>query len=124
MSAALSFGQYFKELRIRQGKTLRQFCREWGFDPGNLSRLERDELKAPVDDDKLRRYALALGLSEGTEEWERFFDLAAASRGSIPFEIRSDRELVARLPLICRSIQRRKLAADELDRLIELVKRC
>ncbi|MDI7278114.1 MAG: helix-turn-helix transcriptional regulator [Anaerolineae bacterium] len=123
MSGALTFGEFFRELRFRQGKTLRQFCREWGFDVGNTSRLERDELRAPVDPGKLARYARALGLREGTEEWQRFFDLAAVSAGRIPFEIQNERELVARLPLMCRTLQKKKLSREQLDELIELIQR-
>ena len=36
-----TFGSYFKELRTKKGRTLRRFCELHGFDPGNISRLER-----------------------------------------------------------------------------------
>lgn len=123
MAEFLTFGQFFRELRLRQGKTLRQFCLEHKFDAGNTSRLERDELQAPIAPEKLREYAEALGLKEGSEGWEQFFDLAAISAGRIPFDVRSDKEIVARLPLVFRTLRNKELDRDQLEQLIDLIRR-
>ncbi len=68
-SVATTVGSYFKELRTSKGWTLRQFCGENGYDPGNIARLERGIFPAPESPQKLREYAEALGLKEGGEEW-------------------------------------------------------
>ena len=77
------FGSYFKQLR-RQKKemSLRSFCRKYGYDPGNVSKLERGKMPPPKSPDKLAEYAEALGIQEGSDEWIEFYDRAAAARGS------------------------------------------
>jgi len=41
MVFAKTFGNYFKQKRMERGLTLREFCRVNGFDPGNISKIER-----------------------------------------------------------------------------------
>lgn len=123
MAEELSFGRFFKELRIRQQKTLRRFCQENGFDPGNTSKLECDELPAPQAQERLEEYALALGLERGSEEWRKFFDLAAISAGRIPSDVLSDSELVARLPLVFRTLRNKKLEGEQIDDFIDFLRR-
>jgi len=60
-----AFGPYFKDLRIRRKLTLRQFCLEHGYDPGNISKLERGLLPPPDSDAKLTEYAKALKVRRG-----------------------------------------------------------
>lgn len=120
---ATTFGSYFKELRTRKGWTLRQFCEENGYDPGNISRLERGIFPAPESPQELREYAKALGLKEGREEWIEFFDSAAAARGQIPADLQSDKDLVGRLPVLFRTLRGRKVTPEKLDQLVEIIRR-
>lgn len=113
------FGQLFKEFRIRSGQTLRGFCNDHGFDPGNTSRLERGLLGPPESDTKLEEYAQALQLQQGSADWERFIDVAAAERGRIPRDLLSDSELVAKLPIVFRTIRGTRADGDSLDKLVE-----
>lgn len=122
MSDAQTFGAFFKELRIRQRKTLRQFCEENDFDPGNTSKLERDRLQAPQSPEVLERYAHALGLQKGSDGWHKFLDLAALSAGRIPADLQDDAEIIARLPLVFRTLRGQQPDGDKLDRLIELIR--
>ncbi len=123
MSEALTFGELFRQLRIRQRKTLRQFCLENGFDPGNTSKIERGRLEAPQSQEALERYARALGAEPGTEEWQLFFDLAAASAGRIPLDLQSDAEIVSRLPLVFRTLRRQPVDGDQLEELIKVLRK-
>jgi len=52
----------------------------------------------PHDREILVRYAKALGLLEGSDEWYCFFDLAAADRGIIPQDLMEETEVVKHLP--------------------------
>ena len=119
----MSFGAFFKECRIRTGKTLRAFCEAHGFDAGNLSRLERGLLPPPTGDEKLREYASALGLTEGSDEWYTFFDRAAAERGRLPKDLLSDAEVVDKLPVLFRTIRGERLSDERLDALVEKLRR-
>lgn len=120
---ASTFGSYFKELRTRKGWSLRRFCEANGYDPGNISRLERGVFPPPESPQKMREYAKALALKEGTEEWIEFFDRAAAARGQLPADLQADEKLVGRLPLLFRTLRGRKARAANLDQLVEIIRR-
>jgi len=117
------FGNYFKELRIKRRMTLRRFCEEFGFDPGNISKLERGLLPPPQSRGKLEQYAQALGLKKGTSAWYEFFDLAAASRGQIPQEILKDDKLVAKLPVLFRTLRGERVPEEKLNELVEVIRK-
>jgi len=118
-----SFGEFFKELRIRKGITLREFCLEYDLDPGNISKLERGVLAPPQDMQKLKDYAQNLGVKEGSPDWHTFVDLASAGAGIIPQDILDDQELVKRLPVLFRTLRRKKLTKESLKELIEKLKK-
>lgn len=118
MTSATTFGEYFKELRIRCGKTLRQFCVEHDYDPGNISRLERGRMAPPEDRVKLEEYAKRLGLRPQTDDWARFFDLAAMEKGRIPADILNDRLALQKLPLLFRTARGKDLTKDQLKMLM------
>ena len=117
------FGAFFRECRVRQGVTLRAFCREHGFDAANTSRLERGQMQPPGSREKLEEYAVALGLEPDSDDWVDFFDLAAASSGRIPEDLMSDEELLLKLPLVFRTLRGDKVTREELDALIERVRK-
>lgn len=112
------FGAFFKELRLKTGLTLREFCLEHHLDPGNLSRLERGLVPPPQGREKLEEYAGFLGLRKGSDPWYQFFDLAAAEVGRIPEDVMSDAQVVAKLPLLFRTLRGQKVPEEKLDELI------
>ena len=120
---ASEFGRYFAELRReRLGMTLRRFCERHGFDPGNISKLERGKLPPPQSPDLLEKYARALGLKKGSDEWYEFFDRAAAARGEIPADVLEDDEVVAHLPVLFRTLRGDRVSDEQLRKLIEIIK--
>jgi len=116
------FGEYFKQLRVKTGQSLRVFCEKHGFDPGNISRLERGVFAPPESENKIEEYARALGLKKGSESWIEFFDKAAAARGQIPRDLHNEEDLVRRLPLLFRTLRGNKVSAETLDKVVELIK--
>ncbi len=117
------FGAYLKKLRIATGVTLREFCIKNRFDPGNYSRLERGLLPPPRSEEKLTEYARALSLKRGSDEWLEFFDQAAAARGQLPKDLLSDEEVIAKLPLLFRTLRGAPVASEKLDELVEKIRR-
>jgi len=117
-SASLSELQ--KERRINLGLTLRKFSEDHGIDPGNLSKVERGVLPPPKDE-ILKKYAHYLKLKEASDEWYEFFDRAAAESGRLPKELR-EKEIVARMPFLFRTIRGKKITKEKLDKLIKLIK--
>ncbi len=110
------FGDYFKKRRLKIGKTLRQFCIEHGLDPGNISKIERGILPPPQSREKLAHYAKCLGIAEGSDEWLEFFDIARTDTGRIPDEILADKNILAKLPLVFRTIKGQKLTEEQLEK--------
>jgi transcriptional regulator with XRE-family HTH domain len=122
MGTSSAFGEFFKAKRQALGLTLREFCLKHKLDPGNLSRLERGFLPPPQDRDRLEEYAKHLGLKSGSDDWYTFFDLAAAVKGRIPDEIMEDKEVVAKLPLVFRTLRGKRLTDKALDELVKKIK--
>ena len=118
-----NFASFFQALRKEHRITLRAFCEAAKADPGNVSRLERRTIPPPQDREILSRYAKALKLKEGSDEWYLFFDLAAADRGIIPQDIMDDAELVKELPAFFRTLRGQKPTETEIRKVIEKIRK-
>jgi transcriptional regulator with XRE-family HTH domain len=123
METTHNFGDFFNSKRRSLCLTLREFCRNNNFDPGNISKLERNLIPAPASKEKRLEYANALGIKEGSEEWLVFCDFAAASAGKIPDDIVLDRELLDALPVLFRSIRNKDVDEEDLKKIIKSVKK-
>jgi hypothetical protein len=80
-------------------------------------------LPPPESKEKLEEYASYLGLKKGRDDWYQFFDFAAASKGIIPGELMDNEELVRSLPLIFRTFRNKRISKQQVDDLIEKLKR-
>lgn len=123
MASRAAFGQFFKSMRQKTGLTLRSFCMKNGLDPGNISKMERGVMSAPKSREILERYANSLGIKEGSDDWYELFDLAAAHSGTIPSDLMNDKELVARLPKVFRTLRGQKLSKEKLLELSEVIRK-
>jgi transcriptional regulator with XRE-family HTH domain len=113
-----TFGQVLKEFRLAMGLGQTQFAEMIGLKPSNLSAIEHDRRNPPEDPERLKEIARALGLEEGSSDWTKFLDAAAASRaGELPADVRhlAQRRLV---PVLLRTIDDKQLNDDELAALI------
>ena len=117
------FGEFIKERRIARGITLRKFCLTLDLDASNWSKVERGLLFPPQDENKLRRIAEILNIDEGSDEWQEMTDLSRLGAQMLPDDIASDKRIVNALPLFFRTVRSDKPTAEELDRLIELIKK-
>ena len=105
MVESVRFGEFFRQRRKVLGLTLREFCRRNGYDPGNISRLERGLTTPPKGNDLLESYAKALKLEPTSNEWHRFMDIAAAETGRIPRELRTSPRRQQRLSEVFRTLR-------------------
>jgi len=117
-TSALTFGEFFRRKRINLGFTLRSFCERYSYDPGNISRMERNILSPSIDSEKLAGYATALKIPRDSEEWTTFFDLAHAAKGRIPEDIQNNPKLLSVLPLFFRTARGEKLSKDKIKQLV------
>ena len=123
MNTRAPFGAFFKNKRKERGLSLREFCRRNGFDPGNISKIERGILPPPQGEATRLRYAEALGIEKGSDEWLEFCDYAAVGSGTLPEDLSNDEEVLKHLPVLFRTIRDAKLSEEEIERLIEIVRK-
>jgi transcriptional regulator with XRE-family HTH domain len=116
------FGGFIKQIRERQRLGLREFCLANGHDPSNWSKIEREVLAPPRDEEILGTWARQLGLKQGSDDWLKFFDYAAVDCGRIPDYILKDEKLVAQLPVVFRTISGQKSSGGDFEKLVELTK--
>jgi len=57
-----------------------------------------------------------LGIVEGNDEWLEFFDIARTDIGRIPEDLLADKNIVAKLPLVFRTIKGQKLTGEQLEK--------
>ncbi len=117
MESVDKFGALLKELRLREGYGLRRFAGLIEMPASNLSAIEHGRRSMP--EDKMMLAAEVLGLSRGTAEWDRFFDLGRQT-GQLPADIQqvAKRNFV---PAVLRTIDNRQLSDAEIQRLIKEV---
>jgi len=116
------FHEFFSDLRKNKRITLRDFCKTAKADPANISRMERGAMPPPQDSDILERYAKALDLEKGSDNWYLFCDLAATDRGIIPHDLMSDEEVVKILPSFFRTMRGQKPTEEEMRKIVEKIK--
>jgi transcriptional regulator with XRE-family HTH domain len=94
------FGAFVKETRERQGLSLREFCRLANLDPGNWSKVERGIFPPPKDRQCVSDIAGVLLLEQGSDDWNRLFELAAV--GHIPAGLLAEPSVVERFSVFFR----------------------
>ena len=114
------FGSYLRSLRLKAGYGLRRFAAQVGYQPSNLSNLERGKLPPPRDPQVLEELADALSLAEGSAEREKFFDLA---REALDVPLPADVERYARsrkaVTVLLRAARDKHLTDEDLYALLE-----
>lgn len=117
------FGEFIKKRRIDRGLGLREFCKQIEIDASNWSKVERGVLSPPQDEEKLKPIAQALGIKFGSKEWKEMKDMANIDAGIIPADILSDKQVLDSLPMFFRTIRSEKPTPEELDKLINIIRK-
>jgi transcriptional regulator with XRE-family HTH domain len=118
MSLLHNFGLIAKDLRLTNKLGIRKFCKKHGFEPANISKIERGQMCPPLT--TLTRYAVALGLIEGSKEFRNFYDLAYLCHGMVPTDILEHLDLVRKLPAVFEAI-RKNPTSKFLSELCDLI---
>jgi hypothetical protein len=91
-------------------------------EPSHWSKIEREVLQPPRDEQTLRTWAKQLGLTPRSDDWLRFFDYAAVAAGRIPGPIPADQTLAAHLPASFRALFGQKTSRQDVAKLLALIK--
>lgn len=116
------FGETLKQLRIQKELSLREACRETGYDPSNWSKIERGKISPPSEEKTLKKWASVLGILKDKEKTQKFIDDAQIAQGIIPSDILSQENAVECLPAFFRTLRNEKPTKKEIDQLIELIR--
>ena len=119
---AITFGELIRDIRMREGITLREACRHTSTDPSNWSKIERGLMSPPSDSVTLENWARVLKIKKTSDEWRKFFELAEIAHGEIPKDILSSIN-VQLLPAFFRTVRGKKPTEEELKKLIDLIKK-
>jgi transcriptional regulator with XRE-family HTH domain len=119
----VTFGEFIKIRRMERRITLRAFSEALGIDPANYSRIERGHLQPPSNPEKLTAIARHLGIVQDSEEYREMVRLAALGRGEIPPAILSDEAVLAKLPILFRTLEGDKIDEAALDEIFETMKK-
>ena len=117
-----TFGKFLRQKRLTAGYGLRRFAQEIGWQPSNLSAVERGRKKPPRDESILANIASALGLDKDSEDWRTLFDLAARP-GEPPADVSRYAAGQPVIPVLLRTLENRQLSEQELRELIEHINR-
>lgn len=100
----LKFGKRVAELRAKESRSLRDFCRKSGFDPVLVNKWEEGLAPAP-DRDKAHFLAKMLGLHEDSTEYDQFLNLAEEARENYEPVPLSEVELFQKIPVAFRGLK-------------------
>jgi transcriptional regulator with XRE-family HTH domain len=117
------FGEFIKERRISKDISLREFCKRIEIDASNWSKVERGLLAPPQDEDKLKKIARLLDIKIGSPLWKEMKDKANIDAGIIPEDILSDEKVLNSLPIFFRTIRSEKPTPEDLDKLIDMLRK-
>ena len=93
------------------------------MDPGNYSKVERGRTAPPRDGARLDAWRKALCLQEESPEWREAQRLAALNRGELPPRTLSDEKLMAKLPVLFRTLEGEPVDEALLDELVATLRR-
>jgi len=118
----LTWGEFVRTLRLKAGYGLRTFAALLGFQPSNYSNMETGKTKPPRDAARLREIAETLGITDKSEEWHRFHDLAAkAQKPSVPADVAEYAATRPVVPLLLRTTEGKRLSDSQIRELIDYI---
>lgn len=123
MEKTVRFGEFVRQLRLAVGLSLRDFCNKAGLDPSNWSKVERDRITLTAERRKLDEISLLLNINNDKTQLTKFYDLAYIAQREIPEEVYNDEEVLGALPVFFRMGMGQKPTKEELQNIIEMLKR-
>ncbi len=117
------FGEFIKARRLSRGLGLREFCKMIEVDASNWSKIERGVLAPPQDEERLKKIAAVLSIEFESASWKEMKDKASIDAGIIPEDILSDKKALNSLPMFFRTLRSEKPDPEDLDKLIQMIKK-
>lgn len=119
----MGFGRKIKDLRIEKRLSLREFSRQIHMDASNWSKIEREVMPPPQDEEKLMKIAQVLDVPFESDQYSTLRDLAAIDSGIIPRDLLNDEETLKSLPIFFRTIRNKRPTEEQIRDLIESIRK-
>ena len=117
----MRFGEIVKSRRLEKKLGLRVFADKIGEDAGNWCRIEQGKLPPPSDIKILNKICQVLDMSADAKE--KLFDVVAKeSKDKVPPDIKRQIEENEIVPILFRTIEKKKLTKEQLKKLIMRIK--
>ena len=118
-----TFGAFLRALRLQAGYGPRRFAAQAGFQPSNLSNIERGKKPPPGDPERLEQIADALGLAEDSQERRELYDLAAEAREEpLPADLEGYTRRSKAIPVLLRAAKGKGLTDEDFRELAEHIR--
>jgi len=115
------FKDILRAFRFRAGKGLREFAELIGDAPSNYASIESGKRSPWRNMEKLRKVADALGIEEGSADWDAFF-VAAQKNLALPPDVAhlAERKMV---PVLLRTVDDLRLSEEQLSQLVDYLRK-
>jgi len=120
---SMGFGRKIKDLRLEKRLSLREFSRQILMDASNWSKIEREVMPPPKDEEKLMKIAQVLDVPLESDQYSTLRDLAAIDSGIIPRDLLNDEETLKSLPIFFRTIRNKRPTEEQIRDLIESIRK-
>jgi transcriptional regulator with XRE-family HTH domain len=120
---SMGFGRKIKDLRLEKRLSLREFSRQIHIDASNWSKIEREVMPPPQDEEKLMKIAQVLDVPFESDQYSTLRDLAAIDSGIIPRDLLNDEETLKSLPVFFRTIRNKRPTEEQIRDLIESIRK-
>lgn len=115
-----NFGDYLREIRLKEKITLREFCKKNEYDSAYISRLENNILLPPDDNKKIKKLLYAYSIREKSEDWDNLQTLASISKRELPKNL--NQRVINFLPAFFRKASKKKVNEKDVKKLVSLIK--
>ena len=117
-----TFGTMLKKIRLEDARIGFAFADLIGWQPSNLSSLERGRSKPPADHKKILEICDALGLAPEDPRRTQLIDLAARDRDAVPGDVAEAIRQQPGMPVLVRTVTNRRLDEKKLKELAEYIR--
>ncbi len=115
------FGFLLNKVRTENNLSIREVCKMVNYDPSNWSKIERGLISPPSDEGTLKSWAKEMKIQK--ENIHDFIDSAQIAQGIIPDDILDRAEMLELMPAFFRTVRNKKPSKEEIDRLVNLIKK-
>jgi transcriptional regulator with XRE-family HTH domain len=115
----MGYGNMLRQKRVEKEMTLRELSLRTDIDVAYLSRVERENIQPPQDEELLD--SINVSLSLGADEAQKMKDQSAIDNRRMPKELADQAQKIDGFPLFLRTVSNKKLTNEKLKELTNFI---